>query len=124
MSDTEWATWVSFHSAMFSFQGRRDVAMFAAWREAFELRRYTAEELRAASLAMSADPPKYRRDHLGRIHGHIREERRRAKAVEVQSPQIYKQATEEDWRRFREARKAMFKRVNEDPKGDAWEGTA
>lgn len=79
MNDQDWLTWTTKHSHIFGMMADADLAMFHAWREVFQAAGYSAEELAAATMNIANDPPRWRVDHLTRIHGYIRAERFRAR---------------------------------------------
>jgi hypothetical protein len=73
VSDDEWAGWVEYHAVLFGLDGEGETRTLLAWRETFAAQGFIAEELRAASLHLARDPPRYREEHLRRlqevIHG-------------------------------------------------------
>jgi len=77
----EWASWVEYHATLHRIADDQDLRMMQLWREVFESRNYTAEELRAASLHLSMTQPKtWRSEHLEFLLEHVAG-RRRQEAV-------------------------------------------
>lgn len=74
-SNDEWGEWVDFYGGCFGWLSDADLRMFDAWRRVFAASGYTMAELRDAAKALAANPPKWRSDHLARIHQHVRESR-------------------------------------------------
>ena len=54
MLDSEWECWAEKHAATFALDGEGNVGMFAAWREVFEARGYSAGELNEATVWIGA----------------------------------------------------------------------
>lgn len=68
MSDIEWQEWVDYHSTLFRMTADEDVAMMQLWRESFEGRAFTLDELRHASKQLAtSDAKRWRSEHLEAI---------------------------------------------------------
>jgi hypothetical protein len=85
MQDGEWESWVDKHAAMFALDGDHNAAMFAAWRQVFEARGYTAAELNEATVWIGGNaPPRYRSEHLDLLRRRIEARRLAASQAQVE----------------------------------------
>jgi hypothetical protein len=82
----DFGEWLVYHCTAFGLNDDKARGV-AAWRAAFDAKRYTLAELRTATDTMLSDPPvpKYLTDHLDRIHAIVREQRRVAGKTELKA---------------------------------------
>jgi hypothetical protein len=63
MTDDEWEAWKTYHTVVFGFKGHEDdELMVDTWREFLAV--YSVAELKAASMELVKDPPKFREPHI------------------------------------------------------------
>jgi hypothetical protein len=91
--DGDWAGWVEYHAVLFGLDGEGETRTLLAWRETFAAQGFTAEELRAASLHLARDPPRYREEHLRRLQEVIHGRR----AAVRRSADLLREAEESEW---------------------------
>ncbi len=58
MTDSDWKSWVAHHTRLFRWTAAEDLAMLNLWRQGFEGRGFTADEMIQASSALAEDNPK------------------------------------------------------------------
>jgi hypothetical protein len=91
MNDLEWMSWSTKHSHIFGMMSELDMTMLSSWRDVFHTAGYSADELAAATMELASDPPRWRVDHLTRIHTFIRAERFRTRlAMEKMEEERYR----------------------------------
>lgn len=65
MTDAQWIEWTTYHGSLHRMQAAEDAAMILLWREVFEDRGFTMEELKVASRSLAEnDPKRFRTEHL------------------------------------------------------------
>jgi hypothetical protein len=62
VTDDDWAEWSDHHCRVFGFKWPDELDMVASWREF--LGAYSTAELKAATMELVKDPPKFREPHV------------------------------------------------------------
>lgn len=70
-----YADWVSKHCRCFGMDKQSDLEMVTEWANVFALDGFTPDELDATTTAMIRNPPRFRNEHLERIHTIVRANR-------------------------------------------------
>ena len=81
----EYEAWASRHAGIFGLLKAEERQMLQLWRPIFLSCGYTAAELRYATEMIARDPPKYRGEHLDRIHSVIGQLRKKSTDDEAES---------------------------------------